>query len=520
MKKFLKFLSLLIFITVFLSLRLPKLGLETYNSDEVYWHDRSEKFLNAIVTKNYVNTFQKYHPGVPIMWEFTITSLITSKLQNTAVNYIFDNDLRLHVDVMVAITILIYFLAVCTLFVLNKAFKNWWLALFSVTILVIEPFYLGNSRLIHHDAQISLYVILALGIVYLNSKKFNPFQVILASLLLSLAALSKTLFIGSFVFSLFAGGLLTFLNQGYKKTIFFITTLLIFSVGFYFALFPALWVEPAQTLNKIFIQSWKVGEDDGHGQIFFGVPTKNPGFFFYPVLFVIKNSLFLMIGFVIFVIKIFMDLMKRLLRKKSGKIKDVSFEIFISTFYIGYFCALQYFSKKIDRYVVPMYPFFAIGAALGWSEFIKKRIYLLVIPLFLFVYSVAIPLYKLFPHYMLYNSPVYGDASVGNEIMGQKLFGIGVFELRDKIQARYGDNAKIGASDFEPLASIYKGKYVDNVLVAHPNSYSVMILGPNKPFPPSMKNEPTIKFIKVDSVYINGLEFWRIYQKKVIPIYE
>ncbi|MBU0534857.1 hypothetical protein KKC62_01625 [Patescibacteria group bacterium] len=516
MIKFLKFLSLLLFIGIFLGVRLPRLGTETFNSDEVYWHDRSEDFLNALSSKNYAKTFQKYHPGVPIMWELTITSLITSKLQNTSVGNIFANDEKLHMDVMLGLDIWLCVLAVCILLVLSKALKNWWLALLCMVVLVIEPFYLGNSRLIHHDAQISLYVILALAIIYLNTKKFNFFQVVLASLLLSLAALSKTLFIGAFVFSLLAGGLLTLLNQGFKKPIYFMVTLLVFSVGFYFALFPALWVEPIQTLNKIFIQSRKVGEDDGHGQIFFGVPTKNPGPFFYPILFIIKNSLFLMIGFVIFVSSVIFKLVKWVLRKSSGKLKDIPFEIFAGIFYLGYFCVLQYFSKKVDRYVIPIYPFFAIGSVFGWAEFVKKRFYLAVIPLFLFVYSVAIPLYKLFPHYLLYNSPIYGDASVGNEIIGQKLFGIGVFELRDKIIFRFGEKAKIGASDFEPLASIYKGGYVDNVLVAHPNSYNVMVLGPNKPFPPSMKNEPTIKFYKVDSVYINGLEFWRIYHKRVI----
>lgn len=140
-----------------------------------------------------------------------------SKLQNTSVGNIFANDEKLHMDVMLGLDIWLCVLAVCILLVLSKALKNWWLALLCMIVLVVEPFYLGNLRLIHHDAQISLYVILALAIIYLNTKKFNFFQVVLASLLLSLAALSKTLFIGAFVFSLLAGGSLTLLNQEFKK---------------------------------------------------------------------------------------------------------------------------------------------------------------------------------------------------------------------------------------------------------------------------------------------------------------
>ena len=519
MIKFLKFLSLLVFIAAVLATRLPRAGTDSLNSDEVLWNDRSYDFLNALITKNYVKTFQKYHPGVPLMWEFSLTSLAMSKLNSTPVENVFKSIEKLHITTQLVLDIWLLFLCVIILFFLSKALGNWWIAVFTLIAFNVEPFYLGNSRILHHDAQISVYVLLALTIVYLNvSKKFNFFQVILASFFLALAALEKSLFIGAFVFSFFVGGFLALLTQGWKRTVYFLLTLLVFSVGFYIALFPALWVAPLDTLKKIFTQSYEVGDEEGHGQIFFGVATRDPGFFFYPVLLVLKSSYFILIGTIVFFCDLLFKLVKGIKNKGTLKLSKIPFYLYITIFYLGYFVVIQYFSKKVDRYIVSLYPFLGFAAVLGWYEFIKKKWYLVVVPLFLFVYSVAIPLFNTFPNYLLYTSPLFVNADVANEIVGQKLFGIGVFDLRDKLVARYGENAKIASSDFGPLATIYPNGTVTNVLVTHPNDYKVMVLGPNKPFPPSLKNEPTLIFYKVDSVYLNGLEFWRIYQKKVLTI--
>lgn len=517
MKTFLKVLSLLAFIAFFVGTRLPRMGTDTFNTDEVYWHDRSIRFVKGLINKDYFETFQKYHPGVPLMWEFSITALITSNSRHLPIDSIFANSEQLHKDTMLTLNIWILVLSIIGIIVWAKALKNWWVAILTFVILNLEPFYLGNARLIHHDAQAAIYVMLGLGLVYLtSSKKFRLFLTISASFFLALAMLTKSIFVGAFIFCLFVGSFLTFLNQGSKKALFFFTTLLLSSIGFYFLIFPALWVAPANTLSLIFNQSRRVGEDEGHAQIYFGVDTRNPGFFFYPVLFVIKTSVFMLIGAVIFYLDLIFRLIKKITGKIQTKINEIPFEVFALIFYLGYFSVIQYFSKKVDRYIIPIYPYLALSAVLGWASFIKKRIYLILIPLALFVYSVAFPLYRLFPDYLMYNSPIIGNAAVGNEIIGTKLFGIGVFDLRNKIIARYGPRAKIGTSDFGPLKSIYPEGTVYNVLDVHPNDFKVMILGPNKPFPPSLKNEPTLLFYKVDSVYINGLEFWRIYQKKVV----
>ncbi len=513
MNKKTKIVGLIVFIAFYLLTRLPRLGTTIVNTDEVYWHNRSENFLNALENKDYVKTFQKYHPGIPLMWETDIIAKILSSLDNITISEVFNNFEYLHSNIQFFLVVWFFILSVLFIFLLHKVLDNWWLAFLSVVVLTLEPFYVGNSRLIHHDVQISLCVIIAMTLVYLfSAKKFSILYIIFASFFLAVGALSKTLFVGAFIFNLFAGSLITFFRQGGKKTILFVFTIVLGFMFFYVALFPAIWVKPFETLRNIFLQSYNVGEESGHKQIFFGEETRDPGPLFYPVLLWLKTSPFMIIGIIIFFVGVFYDFLKKLGKKERYYLKDVSFIFFSGVFYLGYFAVITYFSKKVDRYFVPLYPYLSIISVYGWYRFVKKKI-LIIIPIAIFLVTVALPLYSIFPHYLMYVNPIIGDAKKANDIIGQKLFGIGVFDLRKKIIDKYGESAAIGTNDFGPLMSIYPKGKVYNVLVEHPNSFEIMVLGPNKDFPISMKKDSNIKFEYVDSVFINGLEFWRIYKK-------
>jgi len=114
---------------------------------------------------------------------------------------------------------------------------------------------------------------------------------------------------------------------------------------------------------------------------------------------------------------------------------------------------------------------------------------------------------------LTYTNPIFGNAATSNRIIGQKLFGIGIFDLRDFIIGKYGPNTKVAINDPGPLKSIHGEDKVYNISEEHPNSYKLMILGPNKEPPPSVVKSG-VRFRYKESIYINGLEFWRIYKKR------
>ena len=56
------------FVAVFLLTHLPRLATDSVNSDALLWHKRSEAFVTALKAHDFAKTYQKYHPGVTLMW--------------------------------------------------------------------------------------------------------------------------------------------------------------------------------------------------------------------------------------------------------------------------------------------------------------------------------------------------------------------------------------------------------------------------------------------------------------------
>jgi len=503
-------LCIVAFVLLFLFTRVPRLHNDIVSTDAVYWHDRAEKFINALKDRDYSETYQMYHPGVTLMWITGFTAEVYSRVKGIPTDAVFSNFVALHYYAKLVLVIWQLVLLVYIIYLLSKIFE-FKKAVFMVALFSFEPFFVGNSRLLHLDVQISLYILIGLLLSYLNARKFSFLGVVLAGFFFGLATLSKTLFLGGALFGLFAGGVLSFTNNGLRESLKYTLTFLFSFIFTYFLLFPAFWVAASATLSTIISDSLEVGNKLGHKQIFFGEITRDPGLTFYPIVLILKLSLVTTFGLILYLFKQFMCFIKRLF-KKSVKInlRNISFISYIGLFYFVFFLVITYFSKKVDRYTIPLFPFLGIMAVLGYYSIIfKNKAKLLVI---IVLFSIVYPLFRIFPHYLTYTNLIIGNADTGNKIIGQKLFGIGVFDLRDFIIEKYGPNTKVSINDPGPLISIYGENMVYNISEEHPNSYKLMILGPNKKPPPSVVNSG-VRFVYKDSIYINGLEFWRIYKK-------
>lgn len=493
-------------IAIFLLTRIPRLNNDIISTDAVYWHGRTEEFIKAIQTKNFVQTYQKYHPGVTLMWIMAISTYASSLFTGSTIQEIISNPVIYHYYAKIGMVLWQLGISILLLTLLSKIFGKT-KAFLIVLLFTIEPFFIGNSRLLHHDVQISLYLLTAFALAYLYLKENKISKLVLASLFLALAVLSKTLFLGAVLYMLGTLVLYRLLNKQIKFGVKDITILLTVFAAFYVLLFPAMWVAPVEIITRIFEESFYAGAEAGHKQIFFGELTRDPGPLFYIVLFGLKLSLVTLVGFILY----FLGKIINLIKNKSLKFdsQNIPFELFAGLFYLGYFLVLTYFSKKVDRYIVPFIPYICLVAVLGWYQFKGKIAYIFVI---LFAsFSIIYPLIKVFPHYLVYNNPVFGDAKRGNEIVGQKLFGIAVYDLRDFIIKNYGET-KVATYDPGPLSTIYNTDKVFDISETHPNSYNYLILGPNKDFPRGVVDSG-IRFVYKDSIVVNGLEFWKIYKK-------
>jgi hypothetical protein len=122
------------------------------------------------------------------------------------------------------------------------------------------------------------------------------------------------------------------------------------------------------------------------------------------------------------------------------------------------------------------------------------------------------PIIQFYPFYFIYTSPLFGDSVSANSVIGQKPFGVGIYELKNEIVKKYG-YARLGFIDTKPMEAIYANSKVFDIRVNGESDYDLLILGINEEMPEDVADSK-VKFVKKDSVYINGMEYWRIYEKQ------
>jgi len=223
--------------------------------------------------------------------------------------------------------------------------------------------------------------------------------------------------------------------------------------------------------------------------------------------------------------------------KKGGTFKNIHFSEmghlikWTGVFYLGYFAVISLSSKKIDRYLIPEFPFLSLLAVDGYyrAKHHLPKFYTKIFLIIFAIFSIFYPLYKLFPYYFTYTSPLFGSSSNANRFIAQKSFGIGIQNVRDVILKKYRHYPRLGFIDSKPMRAIYMNSRTKDIRIDGTGDYDLLILGINDEYNEDIQemnikflnnsNEIIIngvKFAKDTSIYINGLEYWRIYVKETI----
>ena len=509
-----KHVAIIFFILVFGLTRFLFLGPDEINPDGVNWHYRSQQFIVGLKSGDFERTYQHYHPGVTLMWitgvPIEIYKQITGITTYDQFNFLAFNTVA-KVSVVAAQLILTFIL----LYYLTRVvgFK---IAYFSVFLFSLEPFFMGNSRLYHMDILLALFVLIGLLISWLNLRNFSYKGTILTGVFLSLSFLTKSIGIGALFFVLIFSTAYFANKKDLRGLLKYFCTILGAFIVTTFLLFPALWVRPVYYMTEIFAESERVGIRKGHEQIVFGETTQDAGILFYPLVLLIKVTPFLITGLALCLIKCAKSataVMKIFASKYSNPY------LYLAVFYLGYFFVMIYPSKKLDRYMLPLYPFLALLAAHGILRFyllIKttrlKKIFM-SLAIFSFTLFYILPAVVDFPYYFTYTSPLFGTAESANRIIAQKPFGIAVPALKDYIIEKYGGEPELGFIDTKPMKAIYSNSKVADIRINGVSDYELLVLGINEEMPEKVLKSGT-RFRKDSSLYVNGLEYWRIYVKE------
>ncbi len=505
-----KYFLIALLIFLFSLTRFPSLGNDAINPDAVNWHFRSEQFVVGLKNQLWERTYQHYHPGVTLMWIMGPTVEIARQINPEYRVYDHTNFLYLHTlskYVLVGVQLI---LTMGVLYVFSKilGFDRGYL----VTLLfTLEPFFIGNSRMLHMDVLLTLFLALGLGFAYLGLFSENkegglskPLNMALSGMFLGCSFLTKSIAIGAPLFVL-GMILLVFYKEPRKLLKYGAYFLVPFFVNI-LLFFPAMWVSPIGTIIRIFDEAERVGIRKGHGQIFFGEYTLDPGLLFYPIVGFLKTSPVILAGFIAFFVGLF-DYVKN---KKIPKAKELSFLGFLTIFFTGYLVVMTASSKKLDRYLIPMFPYFSLIAVWGFEKVLKSVKFLYVGFLLVFLLGLNF-LYH--PYQFTYTTPVLGSTKNAHEIVAQKPFGIGIPALKEAIFERYGDYPSLGFYDVKPMRTIYKSSQISDVRVYGTDRYDLLVIGPDEEIPQKVlesDHEFNLDYI----MRINGLDYWRIYVKE------
>ncbi len=258
-------------IVAFLAPRLPALG--TFSTaDEPYWLSMGANFYYALGQRQFQNTVYEYQPAVTTMWIVTAALMIYfPQYRGLGQGYLEyekgaldpfmlqhgKDPLILLRDARLLQVLLIAFLLVVLFYLLQRLLSKP-IAFFSILLVSFDPFFLGQSRLLDHEAMLALFIlvsVLALTIYLFQDRKL--IFLILSGLAAGFAQLTKS----SGIALLAPVGVLLLIQLIQERAAFgkaILNALRIFGIWLaalivtYIVFWPGMWVAPGKMLYEVY----------------------------------------------------------------------------------------------------------------------------------------------------------------------------------------------------------------------------------------------------------------------------
>lgn len=359
--KIIKFKYFILISIIFLSLRVLNLGYDHTNNDSVRWHNRTDSFLEALKEVNLQETFQRYHPGVTLMWLGAIPRQMFYVFQynflDTKLNiYSYDSFPYTNFFSMLSVILTIYVVIITQVHLIGKLWGGK-TSLIYFFLISVEPYFVGINRWFHLT---SLEVVLGFAailsiLVFLHTKLKKYF--FLSAIFLGLSVLTKvtSLILAPIIFIVLV--LYWKHTREYKVFPYYFLIYLLTI----FTLFPALWVRPYEVSMDIFDSIFNaVGQDIRVYQL---SPFLNNFFYFVVIPYKLSEITLLLIVLSFYGLR--------------NKFKNVN-NLITGLVFIFYLIFLSLSDQKIDRYSLvffsPLLLFVANYLATVKSNFIKVTI--------------------------------------------------------------------------------------------------------------------------------------------------
>jgi len=419
-----------------------------FTPDAMAWMQRSNYFLEGLLTKDWMATLQTGHPGVTTMWTGSLGVLVRyltrpPSAPNDLLTFVqqipLDPPEAAHIAPMYFPTVLLTSLFVVAFYALiSRLFCDRRVGVAAALLLALNPFFIGLSRVLHTDALATIFMTLSL--LLMLGYWFQGWArgwLLLSGITAGLGFLSKSSAIFMMLFFALLG--LVWAVRRWRQRRWcgwsdfgrLVTDGLLWGgavVLTLWLLWPAMWVSPLQVLETVIgTGTTYMVEGHGKGTFFLGQISRDPGLLFYPVTWLFRTTPLTMVGFAAWA---FFFLYGK--SKRQGEMNSPSMILFdMLLLYIVLFTAfITLVGKKQDRYLLPIYPAIETLAALGLVQIASRgpilrrlksqisdsriQISILLIPILLFQGVLVATNY---PYYFTYYNPLLGGAPMAARLM-------------------------------------------------------------------------------------------------------
>jgi hypothetical protein len=459
--------------------RLPGLNLFLTSDENTNIFFAGSDVITAFLHGDLGGTYWHFYPGVTMSWLDAIgmagqylLDILTGVAVPSFTEYIYDDILSLVVANRLPYAILTA-AAVPVTYLLARKLLPERIALLGALFIAFDPFYLAHSRVAHGDAPLAVFMTLSTltFFIYLERVNERKHQRVVNNQLALITSTSSSYLIASAVFgglaaltkapgqfmALFVVGM-SFLYAGFeiwriknqishntqyviRIILRWLTVIIIWGLVcliVFILLWPSMWIDPLGTIRQMLEETFGKVEE-GHLVYFLGQPTLSPGFWFYFYVIPFRLTPIVLMGSVLSLLMVIPGLSPNW---QSSNHRTL-FYLWLFTFTLLLFGNLS--SKKQDRYLLPLFPFLSLLAAIGWvglfdlvchvlksqtcpeqsrrienlksTRVISRISNLLLFILLLFHF---IPVLTYYPYYLTYFNPLMGGPTraSGTTLMG------------------------------------------------------------------------------------------------------
>jgi hypothetical protein len=536
--------SILLLAGVFLTIALPRwlVVSQTATADETKWVARAANFSAALSSGDLAGTYQSEHPGVTTMWAGTLglktlfpdyAALSPGQLAPYEVDLFLVAHGYTPLQALVAgrrLMVLFNALVLTLLFVYARRLLDLQTALLATAFTAFSPFLAAHMHLMHLDGLAGSLMVLSLVTFLSYADGQRKFDLLLSGIAAGLAWITKTpaFALGPILLFISLLMILTKRKNGRMDWAAMRGSFLSLLIWTFLGLFtlilfwPVMWVEPLDTLNRIFQDALGyVG--GGHGSpVFFNGTIYSDGripasvFSFYPLTYLWRSTPVVLLGLGMAVLALW----RRWSPLDRRTARDTVIALLLYTFLFTFFMTLG--SKKFDRYLIPVYPALHLVSAAGWVGLARRfteparKALLLVLILGMLIAWQFLSLRSVAPYYLSYYNPVLGGSRRAPLVM-QIGWGEGLDAAGRYLSAKPGSRDLIVATWYPSALKYYfDGEEITLKANLTPAAiqaadYAVVYINQWQRAVPSAFLDEFATRDPEHIIEINGLEYVRIY---------